>query len=188
LLRREEACDRFEQGWRRGERPDLEDYLFRDSGRDADEQFADLLTIELTYRRRLGEKPIPEEYARRFPDLAGCVQSLLLTEFPVALSNQIHQSTESARGREESEGAIESLPVVPGYELLGVLGRGGMGVVYLARHLRLGRPCALKMISAGEFADPELSARFLAEATTEARLRHPSIVQVYHIGDHAGRP
>ena len=84
--------------------------------------------------------------------------------------------------------AAAAFPTVAGYEMLGELGRGGMGVVYLARNARLDRLCALKMISAGELADPDVSARFLAEATTVARLRHPHIVQIHHIGDHEGRP
>lgn len=82
----------------------------------------------------------------------------------------------------------KACPSVPGYEILGELGRGGMGVVYLARQIRLNRPCALKMILAGEHASSEMGVRFLVEAETVARLRHPNIVQIYAIGDHEGRP
>jgi serine/threonine-protein kinase len=80
-----------------------------------------------------------------------------------------------------------SLPDIPGYEILGELGRGGMGVVYLARQVRLNRPCALKMILAGVHAGPDAILRFQAEAKTIARLRHPNIVQIYALGDHDGR-
>jgi eukaryotic-like serine/threonine-protein kinase len=80
------------------------------------------------------------------------------------------------------------VPVIPGYEILGVLGRGAMGVVYRARQVRLNRQVALKMILAGDHAGPEVLARFLAEAATIARLRHPNIVQIYAIGDWDGRP
>ena len=86
------------------------------------------------------------------------------------------------------EGSPVILPIVPGYELLAILGRGGMGIVYLARQLRLNRPCALKMILAGEHAGPDAVARFLKEAETVARLRHPHIVQIHSMGDHDGRP
>ena len=68
------------------------------------------------------------------------------------------------------------------------LGRGGMGVVYEARQVRLNRPCALKMILAGAHANPEVAARFLAEARTIARLQHPHIVQIHHIGEADGLP
>src|SRR5262249_49964433 len=79
-------------------------------------------------------------------------------------------------------------PAVAGYEILGELGRGGMGVVYRARQVRLDRPCALKMILAGAHADPEVAARFLAEAVAIARLQHPHVVQIHHIGDADGLP
>ena len=71
---------------------------------------------------------------------------------------------------------------------MGELGRGGMGVVYKARHVRLNRPCALKMILAGAHASPEDVARFMTEAEAIARLQHPSIVQIRQIGDADGLP
>jgi serine/threonine protein kinase len=79
-------------------------------------------------------------------------------------------------------------PTMPGYEITGELGRGGMGVVYKARHVRLNRPCALKMILAGAHASPEHVARFINEAEAIARLAHPSIVQIRHIGEADGLP
>jgi eukaryotic-like serine/threonine-protein kinase len=80
------------------------------------------------------------------------------------------------------------LPQVPGYEVESVLGRGGMGVVYRARHLRLGRLVALKMALAGSCAGPHERERFRREAEAAAALRHPNVVQVYDVGDADGRP
>src|SRR6516165_5721795 len=82
----------------------------------------------------------------------------------------------------------EPLPQVPGYEVESVLGRGGMGVVYRARHLRLGRLVALKMTLAGAYAGPHERERFRREAEAVAALRHPNLVQVYDAGDWTGRP
>src|SRR5262245_13908502 len=81
-----------------------------------------------------------------------------------------------------------ALPQIPGYEVEAILGRGGMGIVYQARHLRLNRTVALKMLLAGVYAGPQDLARFLREAEAEASLRHPHIVQVHDVGEHEGRP
>jgi serine/threonine protein kinase len=78
------------------------------------------------------------------------------------------------------------LPSVPGFALLRELGRGGMGVVYLAKQLRLNRPVALKMPPAG--LGVEEWHRFRTEAAAAARLQHPHIVQVHETGEHQGRP
>jgi WD40 repeat protein len=84
--------------------------------------------------------------------------------------------------------ATLQLPTVPGYEILGVLGRGSMGVVYKALQLRLSRTVALKFVLAGRHASPTDLVRFLSEAEMSARLQHPNIVQVYDVGHHEALP
>jgi serine/threonine-protein kinase len=81
----------------------------------------------------------------------------------------------------------EALPRIPGYEVEALLGKGGMGVVYKARHLALKRTVALKMLPTG-LSHPAERARFRAEAEAVARLQHPNIVQIHEIGEADGRP
>jgi hypothetical protein len=77
---------------------------------------------------------------------------------------------------------------IPGYEVLGILGHGGMGVVYKARQVRLKRLVALKMIRAGSQAEPAELLRFRTEVEAAAQLQHPNIVQIHELGEHQGQP
>jgi serine/threonine protein kinase len=79
------------------------------------------------------------------------------------------------------------VPVLPGYELLGELGRGGMGVVYKARHVGLDRFVALKVLRMGG-ASATSFERLRGEARAVARLQHPHIVQVHDVGEYHGLP
>lgn len=76
---------------------------------------------------------------------------------------------------------------VPGYEILDVLGQGGMGVVYRARQLNLNRVVALKAILLSRMSDKSAAGRFEQEAQTVGKLRHPNIVAAYDFGRHEGR-
>lgn len=84
--------------------------------------------------------------------------------------------------------ATADLAAIPGYEVLGVLGRGGMGIVYKARHKKLKRLAALKMILAGAHAGPGDLERFRLESEAIARVQHPNIVQIHEVGDFDGKP
>jgi tetratricopeptide (TPR) repeat protein/tRNA A-37 threonylcarbamoyl transferase component Bud32 len=84
--------------------------------------------------------------------------------------------------------SLASPPEISGYEILGKLGAGGMGVVYKARQRGLNRLVALKMIIGGTQARADHLARFRIEAEAVARLRHPNILQIYDIGEVDGLP
>jgi WD40 repeat protein len=79
-------------------------------------------------------------------------------------------------------------PLPPGYEMIRRLGRGGMGVVYLARQTQLDRLVALKMVRDESHADADYRQRFQREAEAVAKLHHAGVVQIYDVGVHQGRP
>src|SRR5262245_50829736 len=96
------------------------------------------------------------------------------------------RSAEGGAGVPAPAAAPPGWPGVPGYEPLGALGEGGMGVVFRARHLGLKRDVALKVLKG--VAGEARRRRFRAEAEAVARLQHPNIVQVFDVGEHDGQP
>jgi serine/threonine-protein kinase len=97
-------------------------------------------------------------------------------------------STPSVGESDGPEDARVPPPQLPGYEILDELGRGTSGVVYRARDLALNRLVAVKLIHAGPRLPAAVRQRFEEEAKTIARLKHPNIVQIYAVGEHAGCP
>src|SRR5262249_32733321 len=149
-----------------------------------------LIYHEILLREQAGESPQLEEYLRRFPELAPELRLQFDLEEAIRSesSSQADEHPTVVVGHPARRApAVSPAPVIPGYEILGELGRGGMGVVYKARQLRLNRIVALKMILAGDHAAPEAALRFLAEAESVARLHHPHIVQIFAYGECDGR-
>ncbi len=105
-----------------------------------------------------------------------------------AIVRTLDHSDSSAGSTTAQAPAAAGLPTLPGYQLLRELGRGGMGVVYQARDLRLNRVVAVKMLLAGAHAGPLDRARFQLEAETVASLQHPNIIKIHEIGEQDSCP
>ncbi|HEV3263791.1 MAG TPA: protein kinase [Gemmataceae bacterium] len=121
---------------------------------------------------------------------ARCQQALdSLRALPTQVQAAIGQPEPSTYDQLEEwvDPAAVPVPDVPGYEILGVIGKGGMGVVYKARQKSLNRPVALKMIL-GTRTEPAYRERFLSEARLAASLQHPHILQVFDFGEQDGQP
>jgi serine/threonine protein kinase/WD40 repeat protein len=88
----------------------------------------------------------------------------------------------------ETESTPAALPLIAGYDVLQLIGRGGMGIVYKARHIDLNRIVALKMLLPNVPVQAEHLARFRTEAEALARLHHPNIITIYEIAEAEGRP
>jgi tetratricopeptide (TPR) repeat protein/tRNA A-37 threonylcarbamoyl transferase component Bud32 len=134
----------------------------------------------------------PEEACAKFPELLPEVRrrwnQLQVVEHQVGLFFPSSIPVAEDGTILETQAAATRLPQIDGYEVQTVLGRGGMGVVYRARHLKLNRAVALKMLLSGAYAGPQELVRFQREAEAVAGLRHANIVQVYDIGELHGRP
>jgi serine/threonine-protein kinase len=160
--------------WRAGGGPRVESYLALFPALEgAPEDALALIHGEVLLRIAAGETPELAEYQRRFPRLAG----RLAEQFALPLVDP-----DADTSPQRPSGGSAGLPEVPGYEVLGRLGRGGMSEVHKARDVRLGRTVAIKLLLAGEHASPAELSRFRTEAEALARLAHPNIVQIYDVG------
>lgn len=134
-------------------------------------------------QERLDQDSSSDPFVELVCEAESCRVAESLHRKPPPTSNRPDNNDGSAR-----QSRVPPELSIDGYEVLEEIGRGGMGVVYRATHLALNRPVALKVILAGEHSTEAARTRFRREAETIARLRHPGIVQIYEIGEHAGRP
>ncbi len=148
------------------------------------------LAEEFTARLRKGERPDIEEYAVAHPDLAGRINEL----FPTLLFLE-GMAGSSAGSAPDGEEAVQEAPtdLEPGrrfgsYRIEGEVGRGGMGVVYEAVHVPLGKRVALKVLPIRGPQEAGHLERFFREARTAASLHHTNIVPVFDVGQVAGLP
>jgi tRNA A-37 threonylcarbamoyl transferase component Bud32 len=185
-------CDRFEAAWRARQHPAIEAFLADVPSVARLAALRELMAVEVEYRRREGETPSPDDYETRFEDASEVVASVFQQvgcsiEEKVETTAFLDASTSPPTVELRKRGAWPT-PTLPGYEILGWLGAGGMGVVYKARQCSLNRVVAVKLIRPDVLSGPRARARFRREAEAAARLRHLNVIQVHEIGEYDNQP
>jgi serine/threonine protein kinase len=211
----EELLDRFEQAWRDTPPADLDAHLPAPGQPARWPALVALVHTDLEYRLKAGQPARVEDYLARYPELVGdgaALLDLLAWEFEMRRRNEPALSLADYRARFPDHSAalaerlatlttLSALPTgspaghggaspcaPPGYEVLGEIGRGGMGVVFKARQVALDRIVALKWLRGNLAEYPAARARFQLEAQAVARLDHPGIVRIHDSGLHQGQP
>lgn len=157
----------------------------------SDSELIDDLMLRWEAARQQGNEPAVEELCAQCPQLASelgrRIRAVLAMEQVMGVSEHDPNRITLVPPAGDSEHSRDDLPSVPGYEIIRVIGQGGMGVVYQARQIELGRSVAIKMIW-GPRLRAALVARFRVEAEAAARLQHPNFVQIFEVGQVNGRP
>ncbi len=171
LERIDDQCAEFERRWQSSEPPTIESVLAGDvTPLERDVLLAELIVLEIDYRRRLGETPSKQEYLDRFPEDAKAINGAL---------NKGKKPT----GAFEPPTVDQLAELFPALTIIELIGAGGMGAVYKAHQAGLDRVVALKILPEAFGHDAKFALRFTREARTLAKLNHPNIVSVYEFGN-----
>ena len=175
--------------WRRNDQRSAETYLenFRSVAQIA-ELAIDIIYAEYLVREQVGPPPDLGEFQRRFPRYAEVLVEQINLHGAIESPDHEEIEAEESAAPATSLAAPQNAKTGTSYQVLELIGRGGMGMVYKARQPALDRFVALKMVRAVDASNEELLARFRSEARLVAALDHPQIVKVYDYGDQDGLP
>ncbi len=187
----DEFCDRFDLGLAKGDGRSIESFLAEAPEVAHDGLLAELLAMELEYRTRQGETPRQDEYVQRFPQQAGVVARVFLgvkiATSAEAPTQSVFSNPPDKTATGETIGPLNTIINVGNqlgpYKLLAKLGEGGMGVVYQARHTKLGKLVALKILPQHVLSRSDALSRFEREMLAVGSLQHPNIIQALDAGE-----
>ncbi|MCE9604822.1 MAG: protein kinase [Planctomycetia bacterium] len=177
-----EACADLIRRLRTGDEARVEHYFDAFPALAADPDAAlELIYTEYATREELGRSPQDADYLRRFPQWSAALERqfdihrLLASDEPLGATG--------ARPLDDAAAATKGPERCGAYEIVRALGRGGMGTVYLATHVELGRLAAVKILHGAGSTGAALAERFRTEVRSAAALGHPQIVQLYELGE-----
>ncbi|MEM8681313.1 MAG: protein kinase [Planctomycetota bacterium] len=170
LERIDDRCAAFEQQWQ-ADRPTTIESVLADEIPEVEREvlLAELIVLEIDYRRRRGDHPTRREYLERFPDHAEAIDEAL-------------DHADQRKGAFVPPSVAQLSERFRTLEVIELLGAGGMGAVYKARQKGLDRTVALKVLPEEFAEDVKFALRFTREARTLAKLSHPNIVSVFEFG------
>jgi serine/threonine protein kinase/formylglycine-generating enzyme required for sulfatase activity len=153
---------------------------------DSSERFVLLnhLADEFAARYRRGERPSLQEYIDRYPELADDIREF----FPTLVEMEQVKDDRRAPVEQPASHALPTPERLGDFRIIREIGRGGMGVVYEAEQVSLGRHVALKVLPKQLLTDAKTKRRFEREARAAAKLHHTNIVPVFGVGEHEGLP
>lgn len=174
----DELCDRFDRELLNGDAPRIEAFLAEAPEAARDGLLAELLAMEFEYRSQQGDEPQQDQYVQRFPQQVSVIAGVFTRE-----------ATKQLPGNDKTSVPGDKPPVLADFRLIERIGRGGMGVVWLAEQDKpVKRRVALKLIRS-ELPSKEVMARFNAEKQALAMMDHPNIARVLDAGTTGdGRP
>jgi serine/threonine protein kinase len=188
-----EILERFDEAWNGPTPPRIEDFLPPPDSPAHLPMLAELVKIELERRCRRGEQPSLEEYRQHFPACADSVAAWLdEARASAQRAGFPNKETVDSSILPTSDGPSipppHALPLrlLGEYEVLERLGSGGMGEVYKARHRRLGKLVALKLLPADAPHPREMAERFQREMKAVGALDHPNVVEAHDAGEQSG--
>jgi eukaryotic-like serine/threonine-protein kinase len=196
------ACERFENSWRAGEKPTIENQLEDLGPVERSAVLHELVALEVELRSRDGERPTLAEFADRFPDDASVISAVfassimhladsgpatvpapgLLADAAGRVATAASTAEKGTQGRAGDNGADPMPQWLGRYQVVRLLGHGNFGRVYLARDLELDRDVAIKVPTIQSRRLPGRLEALVAEGRLAAALKHPAIVAVYDIG------
>jgi serine/threonine-protein kinase len=172
----DDLCAEFEQKWQTNDPQSIESSLARFQSTEEignvqrDALLAELIVLEIDYRRRRGETPAKQEYVERFP------------QDTQAINDAFHEG-DKPTGVFNPPTVQRLAELLPSLQIIELIGAGGMGAVYKARQEGLDRIVALKILPEEFGHDVKFALRFTREARTLAKLNHPNIVALYEFGN-----